>query len=159
MCASAAKSGRKCILAEISSLVTVVARVVLQEEVATTEDHLVTLLQTVDTLHQTVDTLHQTVGTPQVTKLLLAHIPLLLAHIPLQFQPTKRQFRLTLRQYQPIKLQHLLTQRQILGTRLPTREPIKSRTLLITKSRLQVLLRKPSFKNLRHTLQTLTART
>ena len=152
MCASAAKSGRKCILAEISSLVTVVARVVLQEEVATTEDHLVTLLQTVDTLHQTVDTLHQTVGTPQVTKLLLAHIPL-------QFQPTKRQFRLTLRQYQPIKLQHLLTQRQILGTRLPTREPIKSRTLLITKSRLQVLLRKPSFKNLRHTLQTLTART
>ena len=150
MFASAAKIGRKCIPAESSSLVTVVARVALQGEVATTEDQVVTLLQTVGTLHQTV-------GTPQVTKHLLAHILL-------QFQPTKRQFRLTLRQFQhtqhqhqPIKRQLLLTQRQILGTRLPTREPIKSRTLLTIKRALQVPLRKPWFKNLRHTLQTLTA--
>ena len=159
MCASAAKSGRKCIRVESSSLAIVVARVALQVEVATIGDHLVTLLQTVGTLHLTV-------GTPQVTKLLLAHIPLQFQPIRRQYRPTLRLFQLTLRQFQltqhlhqPIKRQLLLTQRQILGTRLPTREPIKSRTLLITKSRLQVLLRKPSFKNLRHTLQTLTART
>ena len=165
MCASAAKIGRKCIRAESSSLVTVVARVVLREGVATTEDQLATL-------HQTVATLHQIVATPQATKRLLAHIPL-------QFQPTKRQFPLTLRQFQPtqhlyqltqhlhqpIKHQLLLTQLRILGTRLLIQEPavIKSRTRITTKNQapphqLPQPPLKPWFKNRRPTLQTLTAR-
>jgi len=133
----------------------VVARVALQGEVATTEDHLVIL-------HRTVVTLHQTVGTHQATKRLL--VPILL-----QFQLTKRQFLLTLRQFQltqplhqPIKRQLLLTQRQILATRPLTQElaVTKSRTQITTKSQApQQPLRKPLFKNRRPTNQTLTALT
>ena len=117
--------------------------------------------------------LHQIVGTPQVTKRLLQHIPLqfqptkrLLQHIPLQFQPTQRPFRLTLLQfkltqplYRQIKRQLLLTQLQILITRLLTREPTKILTLPITKSQVLQPLRKPLFKNLRPTLLTLTVLT
>jgi hypothetical protein len=127
--ASVAKIGRKCTPTESLNLVTVVVRVAPQGEVATIEDQLATHLQIVGTLHQTV-------GTHQATKRPL--VPILL-----QFQHTKRQFLLTLRRFQLIQLLHqpikpplLLTQQQILATRLLTLGPvvIKRRTRITTKN-------------------------